>query len=571
MHNITKQVGQLVKKCIEEIFPSIANEIISVHRGIKSDYQFTQISMLAKILKLSPEKIADEILKKLSLSELVESVKTVKTKTHLIIIFNISRKYLTLILNEIYQTIKVHNNLPMPMINFLPKNIIVDVSSSNIAKEMDVSHLRSTIIGESLCRIFEYFGCNVKRINHTRDWDTHCGMLIAYIKKFNIDDYDLPKLMNMCKASRKLFDTDIFFNSMAHIETVKLQQGNAINLVIWEKIYELSMTSFNKIYEQLQIKLEIRGQSFYQPYMTKMVEDLENILVRDDGMKLLFGSNKTIPLVIVKSDGAFTYDASDLAAIRYRTQEEKADLIVYVADSGQQKHFEILFDIACKLGWASEKQLTYVGFGLVVGLDGKKLTSGSENVACIQDLLNQAYDHSKILYHPDPDDNMVNIVSRKIAINCIKYAILGNPRMSNYKFDAGKMVNLKGNTLQLMYVLVRCKAILRKVPNVTDIINGDILVDTDEARNLAFKIAMYGEVITDTINQLSPHYICNYLCELVGLMNKFYQKNRCIEFSDNGNIINKHRICMVNLIMILISKLFGLVGLEHIGLDQIMV
>ncbi|XWV26945.1 arginyl-tRNA synthetase [Tupanvirus soda lake] len=576
MDNITEQINQLLKKSIASCFNIFEFELskFTVHRGSKSDFQFTQTNAIAKLLDLSADEISQKLYQKIKESELVESVEIVKTEKQIFIIFNVNRKYLQNIINNINENVITKQELPPPKISNLPKNVLIDFSSPNIAKEMHVGHLRSTIIGESLCRTFEYCGSNVKRVNHIGDWGTQFGMLIAYIKKHNITDYDLPMLMTMYKESRKLFDTDKDFNRTAHDETVKLQQGDEINISLWKNICDISMASFNEIYDQLQTHAEIKGESFYQPYMIKLVEELQPKLITSDGMKILFGSGIKVPMIIVKSDGGFTYDTSDLAAVKYRIEEEEADLVVYVVDSGQQQHFEVLFKVVSELGWVNKNKLQHVGFGLVLGSDGKKLKTRSGETVRLKDLLDQAYEHSwKITNdlakerHPDWDKPMIDVVSRKIAINCIKYADLSNPRLSNYKFSIEKMINLKGNTaVYLMYALARCKAILRKVPNINTILPGEIIIDNDESRNLAFKVCKYTDTINNTIEQLQPHHLCNYLYDLVGLLTKYYDKNRCIEFDNNGDIVHiyEHRIRMVNLVMILISKLFDLIGLEHI-------
>jgi arginyl-tRNA synthetase len=627
MESITNQVNTLLKNCISLAYPKIKIDFTKfiVHRGTKTDYQFNQINALAKILNLSNNIVAETIHCELSKSKLVESVEIVYNGIQIFIILSVAKNHLQYMVNELYKYVVDNNFLPSPKIENLPKTILIDFSSPNIAKEMHVGHLRSTIIGESLCRIFEYCGSNVKRVNHIGDWGTQFGMLIAYIKQNNISEYNLSQLMIMYKESRKMFETDQIFKKNAHLETVGLQQGSDDNIAIWKKICAISMDSFNKIYVQLGTYSDVKGESFYQSRMVKLVEDLDNIINKNDGMKVLFAPGILLPFILVKSDGGFTYDTSDLTALRYRLFEEKADKVVYVVDSGQQQHLEILFKLAIDLGWAKQGQLDHVGFGLVLGSDGKKLKTRSGETIKLQSLLDQAFEHANTITtqlakekHPEWDQNMINLISNKIAINCIKYADLSNPRLSNYKFNLVKMINVKGNTaVYLMYALARCKAILRKVsngpillksafidlkeipeknslsesvltdskevperlllsesvstdskevPNIQIILNGEIILDNIDAKNLAFKVIKYSEVINDSIEQLAPHHLCNYLYDLVGSLTKFYEKNRCIQFGNDGKIIhiNEHRIRLINLVMVIISKMFDLIGLEHI-------
>jgi len=578
MQSITYQISELIKTSIRSIFPEIIDvSEYNAFRGMKADYQFSKVKTIAKIVGLPNDVVASKIHDALFHSDLIQFVETINNETQLIIVFNVNKTCLESMINQLYSTTIQDNSLPPPIIQNLPKNVLIDFSSPNIAKEMHVGHLRSTIIGESMCRIFEYSGCNLKRINHIGDWGTQFGMLIAYIKQNNILDYDLTNLMLFYKASRKLFESDENFKSNAHQETVKLQQGNLDNLGIWKQICQISIDAFNKIYQQLGTHAVIKGESFYQELMIEMVQELDNVLVIKDGMKLLFAKDIQVPLIIVKSDGGFGYDTSDLAAVRYRLLEEKVDLVLYVVDSGQQQHFDTVFSVAKNLGWAKENQLKHVAFGLVLGPDGKKLKTRSGETIKLRDLLDQSYLHSKKVTtdlakekHPDWTEAMIADVSQKIAINCIKYTDLKNPRMTNYKFDLDKMVSTKGNTaVYLMYALARCKSILRKIPNLESIIQGEIKLENEEARKLAFKVVKYCEVINEAIDELSPHYLCNYLYDLVSLLTTFYDKNRCIEFNAIGEIVHiyEHRVRLIKMVLIVISKIFDLIGLEQI--DQI--
>lgn len=573
---ITSQISAVVQRCILLAYPNIEIDITKfvAYRGTKTDYQFNQIGALAKIFGLSATIVAETIHNKLFNNPLIEFVETICTEKQILLIFNVHKIYLQDILNKLYTLTVLNNGIPPPPQIDIPQKILIDFSSPNIAKEMHVGHLRSTIIGESLCRVFEYCGSQTRRINHIGDWGTQFGMVIAYIKKYTIKEYDISILMTIYKESRKLFDTDIEFNKSAHMETVQLQHGLPENIAIWKSICDTSMCSFNKIYLQLGTYLEVRGESFYQNHMIKLMEDLDSIIIKDSGMKIVFATGMSQPYILAKSDGGFTYDTSDLAAIHYRLFEEKADQIIYVVDSGQQQHFEILFQLAKDLGWTKNTLLKYVNFGLVLGADGKKLKTRSGETIKLQDLLDQAYISSNNCTkklakerHPNWDDQTIDTISKKIAINCIKYSDLSSPRQSDYKFNLDKMLNVKGNTaVYLMYALARCKAIIRKIPNIENIAHGDIILDSIESRNLAFKLARYPEIINDTITQLAPHHLCNYLYDLVNLLSKFYLKDRCIDFNDKGEIIHiyDYRVRLINLVMFVITKLFDLIGLEQI-------
>ena len=572
MENITNTVNNRLHACINLLYGNEFDLSLFVfHRGSKTDYQFNQLHNLAKMLSHQIEKVADNLKQALSLADIFVDVCIVQTNKQTILTVNLSTTYIEKMVNLVCNMAQ-NAELPKPMLS-LPKKVLIDFSSPNIAKEMHVGHLRSTIIGESLCRIYEFCGSNVVRINHIGDWGTQFGMLIAYIKKFKPTSYTIGDLMLMYKESKKMFDTDTEFKSQSYLETVALQKKDPTNITIWKSICNISMQSFNKIYEQLDIYGYIRGESFYQDLMVELVEDLDYNLVTNDGMKLFFVEEFDVPLIIVKSDGGFTYDTSDLAAARYRLMEDKADQIVYVVDSGQELHFKLLFGAVDKLGWAKKSQLKHAGFGLVLGSDGKKLKTRSGEIIKLEDLLDEAYKYSKDVTktlakerHTEWDEEMIDCVSKKIAINCIKYADLCNPRQTNYKFSYDKMLNLKGNTgVYLMYALARCKAILRKNKN-NEYNNSPIILDTLYARNLAFKLMKYPEAIADSIENLSPHYLCNYLYDLVGLVTKFYENDRCIEFNQTGEIlqIHNHRIQLISLVAKVITQFFHLIGLKTI-------
>ncbi|AGC02248.1 arginyl-tRNA synthetase [Acanthamoeba polyphaga moumouvirus] len=307
--------------------------------------------------------------------------------------------------------------------------------------------------------------------------------------------------------------------------------------------------------------------------MSDLINELDGFIVQDNGMKIIRLDNYECPLILVKSDGGFTYDTSDLAALKYRLFEEKANQILYVVDSGQSLHFNMIFDTAVKLGWCSRSQVKHIGFGVILGEDGRRLKTRSGKTIKLLDVLNEVKLHAKTVtnqYCENTNRSMspdvLEDISNKIAINSIKYSDLNNPRQNNYKFNINKMLNTKGNTaVYLMYALARCQGILRKTPNLREILNGQIIINDLEMRNLSMKILKYPEVIENSVKENAPHHICNYLYELVVSMTKFYNENRCIEI-ENDQIIKvyEHRIRLINLVVVVIKKMFDLIGLEHI-------
>ena len=536
------------EKCIEKLYPEVNAKEYFLHDGNKSDFAFHQVKALAKVLNRPAEDLVYEITNELTYVPFIEA--EAKDTT---ILINMKDDYLNEQINNLFTEVIKTKSLPAP--KKIPVTCLTDFSSPNIAKQMHVGHLRSTIIGESLCRLYEYMGDTVLRRNHIGDWGTQFGMLITYIKKNNVKEYDINELTNMYKEAKKMFDASEEFKTEARHETYKLQQGDAENKELWRKIVDISLKEFDKIYQLLDTHAEIKGESFYQPYMEKLVSQIP--LTDHEGMKVFFTSTQS-HLILVKKDGGFTYDTSDLAALKYRLEVEKADKIVYVVDLGQQLHFETLFQAAKDLNFITNQKLEYVGFGVVLSAEGKKLKTRLGETIKLSSLLEEAYE-SALVVNENPE------LARKVSMNCIKYADLCNPRISNYKYDVKKMLNTKGNTaVYLMYAMARCKSILRKV-DFYNLEKYEILLDTKQSRDLIFLILKYSEILSKAYETSSPHYLCNYLYSIVTTLSKFYETNRCIEFHE-GEIssIYSHRICLIYLSSILIDKLFYLIGLEDI-------
>lgn len=581
MFNLNETINGLLKISITESLPCFNIDLnkYTVNKGKNSDYQFNNSILLSKELSLELGIVINSLCTKLKEKRELQDVQVIKIRNNQIIEFNINDNYVGELINGLYDKIKVADDLPK--YNWVNQSLVFDYSSPNIAKEMHVGHLRSTIIGHSLANIFEYMGAKVTRVNHLGDWGTQFGMLISYIKNNKIDKYNLSDLTVMYKEAAKKFKSDEQFKEQSHLETFSLQSGDSENTSIWKKIYEISQTGFDKIYSQLSIKgLETKGESFYQSRMKDLTIELKEKLFNDEyGRKVLFVNGLEIPLILVKSDGAFTYDTSDLAAIKYRLVENKTDRVIYVVDSGQALHLKTVFQAAIDLGWAQPNQLTHVDFGLVLGSDGKKLKTRDGETIKLQGLLDTSYEHAinvtiELLRERNIkwNDDMINNVSKKIAINCIKYTDLSNPRVNNYKFSPERMMNNKGNTaVYLMYAMVRSNSILRKIPNI-DVILSDktpININDIDTKSLSIQLVKYEQALLNAIETLCPHHICSYMYDLAECLAKFYESNRCFEFDVDGKIITIHndRIKLVYLFTKILCKFFALIGLEIV--DQI--
>lgn len=373
------------------------------------------------------------------------------------------------------------------------KNIIVDYSSPNVAKNLHIGHLRSTIIGESITRLLKVVGHNVTGINHIGDWGTQFGMIINYLKIIYIDTDKImnyiaettsAQLMDIYRAAKKLFDSDSQFADNSRKQTYLLQQGDSINICIWKQICIISSKEYNKIYQLLNVKnLMECGESYYQYLIPEVLQILENAnyIKEVSGAKMIHLENWTIPLIIVKSDGGYTYDTTDLAALYYRLIKCNVDHVIYITDSGQKSHFDMCFEIANLIGWTKyNKKLTHIGFGVVCGQDKKKLKTRSGDVMKMYDVIADVIEEShkiikervilamsdekndNLYYKNLSDEDMLNI-SRKIGINTLKYFDLNHSYSSNYNYDPKIMFQFNGNTgVYLMYCYARINGIIEK-------------------------------------------------------------------------------------------------------------
>jgi arginyl-tRNA synthetase len=427
-----------------------------------------------------------------------------------------------------------------------PQRVVVDFSSPNIAKEMHVGHLRSTIIGDSIARILAFQGHDVLRLNHVGDWGTQFGMLITYLREVapaaltTADAIDLGDLVAFYKKAKARFDEDEVFQETARQEVVKLQSGDADSRRAWQLLCEQSRREFQVIYDLLNIRLTERGESFYNPYLNDVVTDLASLglLVEDQGAKCVFTDGFTnkegqpLPLIIQKSDGGFNYATTDLAALRYRVTQDQADRIIYVTDAGQSNHFAQFFQVAHKAQWVPETvQITHVQFGLVQGEDGKKLKTRSGDTVRLRDLLDEAVVRFRGLL----DDRIAQEerreeieefraqVAKVVGLSSVKYADLSQNRTSNYIFSYDKMLADKGNTAPYMlYAYARVQSISRKGAIDFSQLSGAIQLTEEGELNLARHLLQLGSVIDEVATDLFPNRLCQYLFELSQKFNTFY-------------------------------------------------
>ena len=453
----------------------------------------------------------------------------------------LSKEYLSQKVHEIL--IDEHVGVALPK----PKKIIVEFSSPNIAKELHVGHIRSTIIGDALARLFEFLGHDVLRLNHVGDWGTQFGMLINYMQQHapqvlaEEQQTDLSELLEWYKAAKRCFDEDPQFKKSAQLKVVDLQNGDAQTLRAWKMICEISRRAFSEIYALLDVKLTERGESFYNPYLSKVIQDLEakNLIVISQGAKCLFLEGFEIPMIVQKSDGGYNYDTTDMAAMWHRIAVEKADRIVIVTDAGQSLHFAMLFKAAEKAGYIdpNKVEVNHVPFGVVVGADGKKFKTRSGQTEKLIDLLLKAVQEAEVIMRERLSDLSAEEISHAaliLGIDAVKYADLSCHRVKDYVFSYERMLKFEGNTAAfLLYAYVRIQSIKRKVgKDVCSVASSSrVVLEHPTEVDLSLHLCQFAETLDAMSRELLPNRLTDYLYSLAEKFHAFFRDCR-VEGSD---------------------------------------
>uniref|UniRef100_F7EFE0 Arginine--tRNA ligase, cytoplasmic n=1 Tax=Monodelphis domestica TaxID=13616 RepID=F7EFE0_MONDO len=547
------------------------------------DYQCNSAMGLSKMLlktqeqKVNPREIAENITRHLPDNEYIEKVEIAGPgfiNVHLRKDF-VSKQLTKLLLNGV-----------QPPALGERKKVVVDFSSPNIAKEMHVGHLRSTIIGESMCRLFEFVGYDVLRLNHVGDWGTQFGMLIAHLQD-KFPDYitvspPIGDLQAFYKESKKRFDTEEEFKKRAYQCVVQLQSKMPDITKAWNLICDVSRREFQKIYDALDISLIERGESFYQDRMTDIVKEFEEkgFVQVDDGRKIVFVPESSVPLTIVKSDGGYTYDTSDLAAIKQRLMEEKADIIIYVVDSGQAVHFQAIFAAAQMIGWYDPKvtRVSHAGFGVVLGEDKKKFKTRSGDTVRLIDLLEEGLKRSMDKLKEKERDKVLTPEELKaaqtsVAFGCIRYADLSHNRMNDYIFSFDKMLDDRGNTAAyLLYAFTRIRSIAR-LANIDEEMlqkaakETKIILDHEKEWKLGRCILRFPEILQKILDDLFLHTLCDYIYELATTFTEFYDSCYCVEKDrQTGKIlkVNMWRMLLCEATAAIMAKGFDILGIKPV-------
>lgn len=514
------------------------------------DYQSNVALSLAKPLGQSPRAIADQILQHLAVDDLCEPPSIAGPG---FINLTLQPAFLAAQLQQV-QTDPRLGIAPVPT----PQRVIVDFSSPNIAKEMHVGHLRSTIIGDCIARILEFLGHDVLRLNHVGDWGTQFGMLITYLSEVypaaltTSDALDLGDLVAFYKKAKQRFDEDEAFQTQSRQAVVQLQQGKAEATQAWQLLCDQSRREFEKLYRELNIDLIERGESFYNPLLPDVLADLEKVglLETDQGAKCVFLEGFTNkqgnpqPLIVQKSDGGYNYATTDLAALRHRITQESADRIIYLTGAEQSNHFAQVFQVATRAGWIPDSiQVVHVPFGMVQGEDGKKLKTRSGETIRLRDLLDEAVSRAQADMEArlseegrtESSEFLANL-AQVIGLGAVKYADLSQNRTSNYVFSYDKMLALQGNTAPyLIYAYVRVQGISRKGEIDFAKLGNNLTLTVQEPSELvlAKHLLQLQDVLSEVAADLLPNRLCQYLFELSQKFNQFYDQCPVLNAEDS--------------------------------------
>ncbi|PHS41069.1 MAG: arginine--tRNA ligase [Sulfurovum sp.] len=522
---LKSQINQVIKEAFSKA--GIDHEPMSVTDASKAefgDFQFNGAMALSKKLGKNPREIAADILNHLDLTGVLSKAEIA------------GPGFINLWLDPLWIAAQCENALKDSRLSIekreTPVKVVVDYSGPNMAKQMHVGHLRSTIIGDTLANLLSYLGDDVIRQNHIGDWGTQFGMLIAYLEMIGEDgSVSLKDLEQFYKDAKRRFDADEAFADKAREYVVKIQSGDAHCLALWQKFIDVSLGHCEEVYDKLSVHLtrdDVRAESFYNDDLPTVVEALraKGTLQESDGAQCVFLEGDEIPVIVQKGDGGYLYATTDLAALRYRAQKLEAGRIAYVVDARQAGHFKQVFRVAKEADFvAPEVMLEHVGFGTMMDPNGKPFKTRDGGTVKLIDLLDEAMVKAKdaIKDKESYSQQEIDALAKIIGIGAVKYADLSINRESNYIFNWDKMLSFEGNTsLYMQYAYARIQSIFRKYDGK---IEGEIIIGDALEHRLSTMLLRFEDVLNRAAVDAAPNQITTYLYDLVTLFMRFYEQN----------------------------------------------
>jgi arginyl-tRNA synthetase len=546
-------------------------QVIYASRAEFGDYQANGVMAVARQLRQNPRDLATQVINALKGNSLIARAEVA------------GPGFINIYLNDDLLAAKASACLSDPSALIVPsqhpQTIVVDYSSPNLAKEMHVGHLRGTIIGDSLVRILEVLGHCVIRQNHVGDWGTQFGMLIAHMNSLSSDNRALSKnladLEGFYRAAKQRFDAEPGFADQARAYVVKLQQGDADCLTAWQRFIEESLQHCEEVYNLLSVGLkrsDLRAESFYNSELSTIVDDLydKGLLTESDGAQCVYldefkgKDGNPLPVIIQKSDGGYLYASTDLAAIRYRSENLGADRVLYVVDARQSLHFQQVFAVARAAGFVRQNcKLEHIAYGTMMGEDGKPFKTRSGDIVKLRELLAEAVSRAQDLVaekNPNLSGPEKSLIASTVGIASVKYSDLSKNRTSDYVFDWSSMLSFDGNTAPyLLYAYARIQSVLRRLEEESIYPGDHIQLKQAEERSLAVKILQFAELVQQLGEDCYPNQLCLYLYELSGLFMKFYES--CPILKSDADT-RRSRLALASLTAVTLKKGLNLLGIE---------
>lgn len=528
------------------------------------DYQFNGVMKLAKTLKKNPREIATNIIKYIDTTGMVSKVEVAGPGFINIWLSNkwLSTQTTTIIDDERVGVGYIDN----------PQRVVIDYSGPNMAKQMHVGHLRSSIIGDTLANLLEFLGDDVIRQNHIGDWGTQFGMLIAYLEEQGADgnSTELKDLEQFYKNAKVKFDKSETFANKAREYVVKIQSGDKHCLKLWQSFIDASLGHCEEVYSKLGVKLtrnDVRAESFYNPQLANIIKKLEEreLLTISNGAKCVFLDGSDTPIIVQKGDGGYLYATTDLAGLEFRSRELKANRICYVVDARQGQHFKQVFEIAKKAEIVDRNiTLEHIGFGTMMDKGGKPFKTRDGGVIKLIDLLDEAVVKAKtsIKERDGHSEEELNNIANVVGIGAVKYADLSISRESNYIFSWDKMLSFEGNTaLYMQYAYARIESILKKYNGE---IKGEIIIGDDTEHRLALMLLKFEDILIKASIEATPHTITSYLYDVVTIFMKFYELNPILR-DDIEDKVKISRLQLAKLTGTIIKKSLEILGIQVVN------
>ncbi|EHE1134286.1 arginine--tRNA ligase [Salmonella enterica subsp. enterica serovar Sandiego] len=537
------------------------------------DYQANGMMAVAKKLGMAPRQLAEQVLTHLDLSGIANKVEIA------------GPGFINIFLEPAFLAEQVQQALASDRLGVsqpTSQTIVVDYSAPNVAKEMHVGHLRSTIIGDAAVRTLEFLGHHVIRANHVGDWGTQFGMLIAWLEKQqqeNAGDMALADLEGFYRDAKKHYDEDEAFAERARNYVVKLQSGDTYFREMWRKLVDITMTQNQITYDRLNVTLtrdDVMGESLYNPMLPGIVADLKakGLAVESEGATVVFldeFKNKEgdpMGVIIQKKDGGYLYTTTDIACAKYRYETLHADRVLYYIDSRQHQHLMQAWTIVRKAGYVPDSvPLEHHMFGMMLGKDGKPFKTRAGGTVKLADLLDEALERARRLVaekNPDMPADELEKLANAVGIGAVKYADLSKNRTTDYIFDWDNMLAFEGNTAPYMqYAYTRVLSVFRKADiDEQALASAPVIISEDREAQLAARLLQFEETLTVVAREGTPHVMCAYLYDVAGLFSGFYE--HCPILSAENDAVRNSRLKLAQLT----AKTLKL-GLDTLGIETV--